>query len=94
VRFSAIIGERRNSTHQNLAREASVSAYISGMMYRLDPKNPRLLTDEEARRLDEAAIDYSDIPELGDEFFSRAQRAMTDIEFEEARRLLRILSRA
>ena len=41
--------------------------------YRLDPKNPRQLTDEEQRRLDEAPIDYSDIPELGDEFFSRAK---------------------
>ena len=35
--------------------------------YRLDPKNPRQLTDEEARRLDEAAIDYSDIPPLFDQ---------------------------
>jgi hypothetical protein len=40
--------------------------------YRLDPKNPRRLTDEEARRLDEIPIDYSDIPLLSDEFFSRA----------------------
>ena len=32
--------------------------------YRLDPKNPRQLTPEEARRLDEAQIDYSDIPPL------------------------------
>jgi hypothetical protein len=48
--------------------------YISGMKtYRLDPKNPPRLTDEEARRLDETPIDYSDIPELGDEFFSRAK---------------------
>jgi hypothetical protein len=53
-------------------------AYISGMIYRLDPKNPRQLTPEEARRLDEAPIDYSDIPPLGDEFFTRAQRAMID----------------
>jgi hypothetical protein len=46
----------------------SASAYISGMKrYRLDPKNPRQLTDEEARRLDEAAIDYSDIPPLFDQ---------------------------
>jgi hypothetical protein len=35
--------------------------------YRLDPKNPRQLTPEEARRLDEAEIDYSDIPEIGNE---------------------------
>ena len=40
--------------------------------YRPDPKNPRRLTDEEQRRLDEAPIDYSDIPELGDEFFTKA----------------------
>jgi hypothetical protein len=41
--------------------------------YRLDPNNLPRLTDEEARRLDEAPIDYSDIPPLGDEFFSRAK---------------------
>ena len=29
--------------------------------YRLDPKNPPRLTDEEERRLDETPIDYSDI---------------------------------
>jgi hypothetical protein len=34
--------------------------------YRLDPENPRRLTPEEARRLDAAPIDYSDIPPLGD----------------------------
>jgi hypothetical protein len=34
--------------------------------YRLDPKKPRQLTPEEARRLDEAPIDYSDIPPLTD----------------------------
>ena len=41
--------------------------------YRLDPKNPPQLTEEEARRLDETPIDYSNIPELDDEFFSRAK---------------------
>jgi len=40
--------------------------------YRPDPKNPRRMTEEEQRRLDEAPIDYSDIPELGDEFFTKA----------------------
>jgi hypothetical protein len=43
--------------------------------YRPDPKNPPRLTDEEARRLDsmdDSDIDYSDIPELGDEFFTKA----------------------
>jgi uncharacterized protein (DUF433 family) len=45
--------------------------------YRPDPANPRRLTDEEARRLDETPIDYSDIPELGDEFFASA-RAVID----------------
>ena len=43
--------------------------------YRLDPKKPRRLTPEEERRLDETAIDYSDIPPLGDEFFRKAKRA-------------------
>ena len=45
--------------------------------YRLDPNNPRQLTPEEARALDEAPIDYSDIAPLGAEFFSRA-KAMID----------------
>ena len=54
------------------------SAYIQAMIeYRPDPKNPRHLTPEEARRLDETPIDYSDIPPLGDEFFSQA-RSVTD----------------
>jgi len=44
--------------------------------YRLDPKKPRRLTTAEARRLDAAPIDYSDIPPLGDEFFKRATAAL------------------
>jgi hypothetical protein len=43
--------------------------------YRLDPKKPRQLTPEEQARLDKARIDYSDIPPLGDEFFSKAKQA-------------------
>jgi hypothetical protein len=52
-----------------------VTAY-GGIMkrHRLDPTKPRQLTPEEERRLDETPIDYSDIPPLGDEFFSRAKR--------------------
>jgi uncharacterized protein (DUF433 family) len=53
--------------------------------YRLDPKNPPQLTDEEARRLDEAAIDYSDIPPLGDEFFTKADRMSDDHLHEKGR---------
>jgi len=41
--------------------------------YRLDPNNPRQLTDEEARRLDEAAIDYSDLPPPDEQFLARAK---------------------
>jgi uncharacterized protein (DUF4415 family) len=41
--------------------------------YRLDPKKPRQLTPAEARRLDAAPIDYSDIPPLGAEFFAKAK---------------------
>ena len=40
--------------------------------YRPDPKKPRQLTPAEARRLDAMTIDYSDIPPLGDEFFTKA----------------------
>jgi uncharacterized protein (DUF4415 family) len=43
--------------------------------YRLDPKKPRQLTAEEERRLAKTPIDYSDIPPLGEEFFSQATRA-------------------
>jgi uncharacterized protein (DUF4415 family) len=41
--------------------------------YTLDPKNPRRLTAAELKRLDETPIDYSDIPELDDEWFERAR---------------------
>jgi uncharacterized protein (DUF4415 family) len=40
--------------------------------YRQNPKKPRRLTLAEERRLDAASIDYSDIPPLGDEFFTKA----------------------
>ena len=43
--------------------------------YRQNPKKPRRLTPAEARRLDAAPIDYSDIPPLGDEFFTKAVEA-------------------
>ena len=43
--------------------------------YRLDPKKPRQLAPDEQERLDKARIDYSDIPPLGDEFFSKAKQA-------------------
>lgn len=41
--------------------------------YRLDPKKPRRLTPAEAGRLNAMPIDYSDIPPLGDEFFTKAK---------------------
>jgi uncharacterized protein (DUF4415 family) len=40
--------------------------------YRLDPKKPRQLTPAETRRLDATPINYSDIPTLGDELFTKA----------------------
>ena len=43
--------------------------------YRLDPQNPRKLTPAEARRLDAAPIDYSDIPQLGEAFFAKVAAA-------------------
>jgi uncharacterized protein (DUF4415 family) len=43
--------------------------------YHLDPKKLRQLTSEEQERLNKASIDYSDIPPLGDEFFSKAMQA-------------------
>src|ERR1700749_607131 len=43
--------------------------------YRLDPKKPRQLTEDEARRLDVTPIDYSDIPPLDEEFFAKAKQA-------------------
>ena len=41
--------------------------------YQLDPKKPRQLTPAEARRLNATAIDYSGIPPLDDEFFTKAK---------------------
>ena len=48
--------------------------------YKLDPKKPRKLTAAEARRLDKIRIDYSDIPPLGDEFFSKATTAWPPVK--------------
>jgi uncharacterized protein (DUF4415 family) len=42
--------------------------------YQPDPKKPRQLTKEEQQRLDKIPIDYSDIPPLGEEFFSKAKQ--------------------
>ncbi len=41
--------------------------------YRLDPEKPQRLTPEEESRLGKTAIDYSDVPPLGEEFFSQAK---------------------
>jgi hypothetical protein len=41
--------------------------------FKLDPKNPPEMTPEQLKRLDEMPIDYSDIPELDDEFFKNAK---------------------
>jgi uncharacterized protein (DUF4415 family) len=41
--------------------------------YRLNPKKLRQLTAAEARRINTAPIDYSDIPPLSDEFFAKAR---------------------
>jgi uncharacterized protein (DUF4415 family) len=40
--------------------------------YTLDPKNPYRMTAAEKKRLDETPIDYSDIPEVDDDFFKNA----------------------
>ncbi|TVQ47973.1 MAG: hypothetical protein EA365_02640 [Gloeocapsa sp. DLM2.Bin57] len=45
--------------------------------YTLDPKNPPKFTEEEKTLLDNMTdedIDYSDIPELPDEFFHKKQQ--------------------
>ena len=44
--------------------------------YRLDPEKLRRLTPAEVRRLDATPIDYSDIPPVGDEFFTKAMAAL------------------
>jgi uncharacterized protein (DUF4415 family) len=41
--------------------------------FKLDPANPPRLTAAELKRLDEAPIDYSDIPELDEAFFKNAK---------------------
>jgi hypothetical protein len=40
--------------------------------YTLDPNKPYKMTAAEKKRLDETPTDYSDISELGDEFFRNA----------------------
>lgn len=45
--------------------------------YTLDPKNPPKLSKAEKARFDamkDDEIDYSEVPELGDDFFERAVR--------------------
>jgi uncharacterized protein (DUF4415 family) len=41
--------------------------------YRPDPKKPFEMTPAQLKRLDEMPIDYSDIPELDDDFFKNAK---------------------
>jgi uncharacterized protein (DUF4415 family) len=48
--------------------------------YRLDPQKPRKLTPAEARRLDAIPIDYSGIPQLGEDFFKRAGAAWPPVK--------------
>lgn len=43
--------------------------------YRLDPQKTRQLTAAEEQRLDAVPIDYSDVPPLGDEFFTKVAEA-------------------
>jgi uncharacterized protein (DUF4415 family) len=48
--------------------------------YQLDPKRTRQLTPAETRRLEATPIDYSDIPPLEDEFFSKATVAWPPVK--------------
>ena len=48
--------------------------------YHVDPKKPSELTAAEARRLDATPTDYSDIPPLGDEFFTKATAAWPPVK--------------
>jgi hypothetical protein len=41
--------------------------------FKLDPKNLPEMTAAQLKRLDEMPIDYSDIPELDEEFFKNAK---------------------
>jgi uncharacterized protein (DUF4415 family) len=43
--------------------------------YRPDPNHPVELTPAQLKRLEETPIDYSDIPELDEEWFRRARQA-------------------
>ena len=42
--------------------------------YRPDPNKPYKMTPAQLKRLDEMPIDFSDIPELGEDFFKNARR--------------------
>jgi uncharacterized protein (DUF4415 family) len=45
------------------------------LRYKLKSKEQRQLTSVKTRRLDIVSIDYSDIPQLCDEFFAEAEEA-------------------
>ena len=60
-------------------RNAEILRQIQGLCmkrYRLDPENPPQLTPEEARRLDETPIDYSDSPLFGEDWIAALLLAM------------------
>ena len=42
--------------------------------FKLDPNNLPEMTPAQLKRLDEMPIDFSDIPELGEDFFKNARR--------------------
>ena len=50
--------------------------------YRLDPQKPYQLTAAEKRLLDETPIDYSDIPELDEEFFKTAVQVWPPVKIQ------------
>jgi hypothetical protein len=80
----------RHRFEQAKGDHAATQAWIAREIrdYRLDPKNPRQLTPDEARRLPETPIDYSNIPPFGDEFFSQAKAGRMEPRPIEARRAL------
>lgn len=52
---------------------------MATVYFKLDPKNPPQMSEEQLRRMDELAERggpeyYADIPELDDEFFATAER--------------------
>lgn len=70
--YVVIYTERGAAIRLISARKANVREQKNAVIrFKRDPENPPQLTPEQAERLSAMPIDYSDIPELPDEFWAQ-----------------------